>query len=516
MFPFGGEKMPYTNFHDMNLDWVIKTILEIKSTVDDGVANINSMVNDAIQRMIDSGEFNDLIAALANSNIFYCVTPNMTQSEIQTALNTYSAVKFTPGTYSVYIPEVNDYGYSIPSDRVIFMDGATIKKSGKFDHDYDTLFLVDGVSNVYICGNGILDYNKGAMIGNNGEHGMCLSIGSSENVYVNGIKCINAFGDGIYLNGNAGVWISDVVCSYNRRNAISIISGGPYRIRDSFFLYSAGTYPEAGIALETNYSSETLSDVVITDCLSQGNNGAFDVYITNKGDYGSVTFNNVKANTPPPITLSGDYNKVTLNNCVFGMKTTNHVFNVECPAHNEIRFNNCEIAGSGGSSSGSLLRYTGTSLHNVFIENCLLHDFSLTGRAVLGLGSLTDVDRIVMNCRSYNFNMDAPTTMLQSTVAGAYLKWSIENMDEKEFTADNVYPFNNYYITDNKRPGNPGKTLQKIKIRNRTESDLNVYASTFLINGASASTVDILDGVYITLESYGASAWVAQQIEAPA
>lgn len=461
------ERFPYTNFHDLNLDWIIQAVQDMRKQVDAGEKTIEevrkeienlldnvdeeiaSKIEQAIEEAIDSDEFVDIMASVANKNIFYCVYPSMSQSYIQNAIDTHTAIKFTPGVYDVYIPEVNDCGYAIPSDRIIFFDNVTIRKVGAFDHDYDSLIRVDNVQNVKLFGSCTLDYNRNSMVSSQGEHGMCLSVGNSAFVFVSGLKCINAFGDGIYLNGNQYVNINNVYCYNNRRNAISIISGQHYRISDSYFLNSTGTSPEAGISIENNTADDITKDIIVKHCYSHGNSRAMgvDVYVTLKSNNADVTLIDIQCDIPPSVTCMGNKAKVTIRDSLFYMDTAANCFDVVCPADNVVRFINCEIDGAGLVSSGAFIRYTGSSLHNLYIEGCLVHDLTLNGRAVRALGSVEDVNNIIVDCKSFNLNIPAPTSLFRSTVDGANIIWSIENGDEKLFPADEAYPFNNYYLT---------------------------------------------------------------------
>ena len=48
------EQFPYTNFHELNLDWIIETIKEFKSEID----NIDGNITTIVQEYLSQVEFN--------------------------------------------------------------------------------------------------------------------------------------------------------------------------------------------------------------------------------------------------------------------------------------------------------------------------------------------------------------------------------------------------------------------------------------------------------------------------
>lgn len=520
------ENLPYTNFHDLNLDWIIKKIREMKADLDAGLKHIDEVkaeieqilaqldgeiaekVEQAISDAIESGEFAEIIASVANENIYYCVYPSMTQEFIQNVINTHTAIKFTPGTYNVYIPKIRDCGYEIPSNRIIFFDNAIVKKVGAYNHEYDEIFRISNVENVWMYGNGTIDYNRDFMQLETGEHGMCLSIGGSSHVTIEGLKFINAFGDGIYLNNNQYVYIDNVFCDNNRRNGISIISGKYYNIKNSYFLRSNGTAPEAGISIETNTATDILEDINISDCVSDGNNAESPVYVTVFSSGGNITLRNIKAEAPIPIYLTGDNNLIRIEDCDFKIKTTSHIFNISTSGttavdNNRVYFTRCNFNGDGGATSGSFFRYSGASLRNVFIDDCWIHDITVNGRAVLTLGTLENVDNIHINCRSHNLLIPNPVRLFGSTVIGPVLVWNIENDDERLIDGDNIVPvLNNYRITVPAANLPTEQVRRKLRIYNRTNADKVINRCLLYSAIGSGSSITIKAGTFAQFDSY--------------
>ena len=52
-----GERFPYTNFHDLNLDWILKTLQETKNYVDTEIQSMEDYIQDdlpgLVQELID-------------------------------------------------------------------------------------------------------------------------------------------------------------------------------------------------------------------------------------------------------------------------------------------------------------------------------------------------------------------------------------------------------------------------------------------------------------------------------
>ena len=518
-----GENFPYSNFHDLNMDWILKTLKEIRQEMIDGTkeieeakkeieefmesinVRIDSLVEEAIQNALESGEFAELIASVANKNIYFCVYPSMTQQAIQSAINQYSAIKFTPGTYRVYIPQVNDYGYSFPSNRIVFFDDATIVKVGNFNHEYDNVIVINNAENVTLFGNGTINYNREMVQVPSGEHGMCCSVSGSSNIKISGIKFINAYGDGIYLNNNTDVFIDNIFCNNNRRNAISVISGTNNIIENSVFTNSSGTAPEAGIAIETNYSTDLLKNIVFRHCKCSGNVATNDVYITAFSNNAMITLDDIEAEQTPPVYLTGTGGDVRIINSRFKTKATAPIFVLNTGTGNNIVYQNCYIDGTVGATD--LIKYEGAYFENVYLLDNIIVNCTFTGRAVLALGSREEVGNIHVKLYTRNISIDNPVMIIQTTRTNPDIEWSIENSDYKLLPTDTPLVFNNYYASSQTRivPNSPW-LKQKIRIVNtgndvtrimvRTESPTDSGASIDIPSGWYTEFVWLNDGEY--------------------
>lgn len=64
------EQFPYTNFHELNLDWVIKTVSDIlirTEKIELSYENVTNIVKDTILAMITDGSLNIQIVTNYNA-----------------------------------------------------------------------------------------------------------------------------------------------------------------------------------------------------------------------------------------------------------------------------------------------------------------------------------------------------------------------------------------------------------------------------------------------------------------
>lgn len=53
------EQFPYTNFHELNLDWIIKQVKQFQNSLD----NISGQITDIVQEYLASVEMNAMYVA---------------------------------------------------------------------------------------------------------------------------------------------------------------------------------------------------------------------------------------------------------------------------------------------------------------------------------------------------------------------------------------------------------------------------------------------------------------------
>jgi len=107
------EMIPYTNFHDLNLDWILKTVKEVQSHVD----GVDAVVADAEQYK-DQAE--DAAQAAAQSTLDASNYANNSQSYANNAAESYNH------TLDLY----NDLSVSIGEDVTSWLEGHITQETG--------------------------------------------------------------------------------------------------------------------------------------------------------------------------------------------------------------------------------------------------------------------------------------------------------------------------------------------------------------------------------------------------
>ncbi len=196
-------------------------------------------------------------------------------------------------------------------------------RKGQFKGTNDCLVAIYGVENVTLRGYGATfrmhraDYDDPQQY-QRAEWRHSVSIKSSRNVKVLGLRLLESGGDGIYLGvskagvTNTDVLIKDVVCERHYRQGISVISAENLLIEDTVLKDTAGTAPMAGIDFEPNRPDEKLTNCVMRNCTVEHNSSygivMYLVPLTGKSAPVSLRFENCRT--------KGDRNGV-------GLVTTN-------------------------------------------------------------------------------------------------------------------------------------------------------------------------------------------------
>ncbi|MBL7224432.1 MAG: right-handed parallel beta-helix repeat-containing protein [Candidatus Brocadiae bacterium] len=170
------------------------------------------------------------------------------------------------------------------NQRVLLQRGAVVAAmKGKFLGRGEALFLAENRQNVYLYGYGATlrmrkaDYTEPPYQKAEWRH--ALSLRGCTRVQVHGLTLAESGGDGIYIGTTKEhracrqVLIKDVTCDGNHRQGISVISADGLLIDSCRLLNTKGTAPQAGIDLEPNRPNEHLANVVIRNCVVEGNAG---------------------------------------------------------------------------------------------------------------------------------------------------------------------------------------------------------------------------------------------------
>ena len=214
---------------------------------------------------------------------------------IQTALNYSKNIEVPSGTYMVNaITHININS----GNRLLLSNDATIKAITTSQDSY-AVILCDDVDDVEICG-GTIEGDRLSHTGATGEWGMCISItNGSSNINVHDIKLINAWGDGLYLNGGNNVRTQNVTVDSARRNGYSIISAVNFRSLNDIIKNTNGTAPQAGVDIEPNYDTNKLQNIKFINTITEnnlssgimmmiGHDNDCSIEITNHSDDGSL------------------------------------------------------------------------------------------------------------------------------------------------------------------------------------------------------------------------------------
>jgi hypothetical protein len=124
-----------------------------------------------------------------------------------------------------------------------------------------------------------IDILGGVVVGSRTPHiglqwGKGLWLDSATNVLVDGTTFRDHYFDGVGMGGNApcvDITLRNVVSEGNRRNALTITNARRVRVLGCVLSGSLGQEPETGCDIEANLN-EAVGDVVLMDCLIQGNN----------------------------------------------------------------------------------------------------------------------------------------------------------------------------------------------------------------------------------------------------
>lgn len=363
---------PYTDLHELNLDWILKKIKELDKEVDDFVA-YNKLTwagtwdGSAYPKwsIVDDGNGNGYMSIqpvppnvpLTNTDywqpvaqysaIYNAFNARITDLEtrvqdledeignrpfvtpedfgavgdgttddrtaIQAAIDSGLPVMF----YSDKIYAVGLSGtaraLTLHDDSELIMNGAEIKLIPEQASQYSILFM-EGVKNVVIK-NGTITGDKAY---NPSATEFCYGIFGSgvENVLIDNVTVKSCAGDGIEFGGNLckEVTVRSCVCDGNGRNGLSITNADGAYISGSAFLNASGHNPQEGVDLEANTASDVLKNIYISDCKMTGNVHA-GLNVLSLADGDSVFVSGCKMDCSAMVTVRGTGTDVKVTDC---------------------------------------------------------------------------------------------------------------------------------------------------------------------------------------------------------
>ena len=167
----------------------------------------------------------------------------------------------------------------IPSrSHVTFAPGVVLQAVAGF-REFQRLINIVDVRDVELSGAGaVLRMNKADY--KRSEYRHCIYISGSTNVEINGLTCMDAGGDGVYISGSEkkpfseNITISGVTVKGSTRQGLTIISARKLLVRKSLFAYSSGVMPQSGIDIEPESVGDRLERIQIEENVTEANAGS--------------------------------------------------------------------------------------------------------------------------------------------------------------------------------------------------------------------------------------------------
>ena len=368
-----GERFPYTNTHELNLDWIIQIMKEAKEKypamydelmrikLNAPADDVNGTVGDFLVSNGDGSTswkpFDDTIGAeivqavnawlvahpeatttVQDHSLTYeklvigtlgFVTPEMfgaagdgvtnDREAIQAALDAGPVVVFSNQYLISSTSTAESFDYlTVPSDRkLIFTNQSIIKIAGTNHFTSYAILLLDDVQNVTIDG--------AIIIGDKAEYGYddstewCHGIAMQECNYIRILNStvVNCRGDGIALQNTLSdnVWIDRCFISDNGRNNISVTSGDHVKITNCRLDNTDSFAPMYGIDIEPNIGvGQNVKNCVIDNCTFSGNTyGAITIAATQEDE--RIYISNCTCEGAIGIGSRGDGCSVIVSNC---------------------------------------------------------------------------------------------------------------------------------------------------------------------------------------------------------
>ena len=515
-------QFPYANFHELNLDWILKVVKAMEPLPAEVEAlrhyienNFDEAVQEAFDQAVQDGTLSSL---LAQELIF--VTPQMygaagdgvtdDTDAIQAAIDSGNPVIFPKASYLVHAINNYDSAIAVKTGSFIIFQDATIVLAATATPTYEILNVSDA-TDVTIIGNATIRGDRDIHMGSTGEHGMGLNIWQSERVYVDGLYIEKCWGDGVYINKSKNVTVRNVQAVNNRRNNVSIIAGENILLEKCDVSNANGTNPQAGIGVEANNATDPLTNCVIRDCTSSGNVGA-SLYITCRANDSSVKVDGGVFDSRPGSTFISGSGIIEYVGCKINCGTA-EIFSVDnVPEGSFVKFTDCELYGG-----SSIIRHAGGSgsvLKGFIVRNCVSYGANLSRLGTwltYGSGSVVNnyVEMLMLNLTmsaytSYFFMDNGNTVRLHTpgtvTVSGTNLPAIMND----EISLDPATDLQSIYrITDLRGiPENCDIILRNISGSNRAVAT-SVAGDFHLPDGSTTNYITIGTGLAMRVRRVG-------------
>lgn len=222
----------------------------------DGVSDCSQAINAAINALpVDGGTVK---IPYHNTSGKYCVY------KIDTSANSILAGS-----------RVHHFGIQLRSNMLLqlYPGVQLVAMPNNLDRAY--VIFAQGLNDVEIADGAIIGERYGHTPSGKGtdEWGMGLELLSTTAITVRDMNISDCNGDGICVGGVTDLVVSNVICTGNRRQAMSLTSVSGAQVYDSEFSYTYGTAPQDGIDIEPD-GTGVAENIVIDNCLFRGNTAA--------------------------------------------------------------------------------------------------------------------------------------------------------------------------------------------------------------------------------------------------
>ena len=274
------------------------------------------------------------------------------------------------------------------NQTIVFEEGVEVlAKRGEFKSITDCLFSCRSKTNVTMRGYGatlrmhVGDYTNSTLYAHS-EWRHAIDISGSTNVTIEGLNLLESGGDGVYL-GTTGVGgecrnivIRDVLSARNNRQGVSVISVDGLLLENCTLRDTRGTRPMAGLDIEPNHTTDVLRNIVVRNCVAEGNGECGFEIVTFNLDYTSkpvsIRFENCRSENNgngtrlirPANAYRGYRGTIDFVDCVFADTTGSqdwYLIQPGCRASFDATFRRCRVADP--SNPGTLKPLVGGWMH---------------------------------------------------------------------------------------------------------------------------------------------------------
>ena len=156
----------------------------------------------------------------------------------------------------------------LKSNMTFQMDAGAEIKLVTNSADIYAILALNNAQDVSITG-GTITGDRATHTGTTGEWGHGISVANGKNITIDGVKARDCWGDGFIVDGvdcttSHNVTIQNCTGDNNRRQGLSICNLNGGTIKDSTFINTNGTCPQAGVDLEPYDSAQTVTNVTIS------------------------------------------------------------------------------------------------------------------------------------------------------------------------------------------------------------------------------------------------------------